>query len=148
MRHSILYPINAPEPVVYNTILDFKKFGKLHPYMKAVELIESNAEFSEYEIRESVLVLGFIPMKPHYTAKVYEIQKGEHIRYVSMVQNFIPLRIDFFLRKSDDGSISLVELIELKGNRLITGILMRMMKKTHAVIFEKLNASSNTEPGN
>lgn len=143
MKERIFYSVNAPVSVVYNTILDFKQFGELHPYMKSVELIHSNPEFSEYEIRESVLVFGFIPMKPHYRAKVFEIEKGKQIRYVSLVQNRIPLTIDFFIEHSNEDTVKVTEQIEMNGNRLFTSVLMPMMKKTHRIIFQELNSSNH-----
>lgn len=139
MQHTVSYSLSQSFPFVYNTILDLQDFGDFHPYMTETEKLVQTEEYTEYEVWERVFIFGFIPMRPNYKAKVFEIEKGKHIRYTSMVQNFVPLVIDFhFSQENPDGPVEIREEIELKGNKMIAGILMRMMKKTHQVIFTEI----------
>ena len=46
---------------VYEHILDFKKFGEIHPLMKKVtELSKIEPNSINYEVNEEALLLGFL----------------------------------------------------------------------------------------
>ncbi len=55
--------------MVYNSLLDFKEFGNLHPCMKKVDMIGQAAGYKEYSVKEIVYLLGFLKIKPNYDAR-------------------------------------------------------------------------------
>ncbi|MCW3086463.1 MAG: hypothetical protein JWP12_3829 [Bacteroidetes bacterium] len=69
------YTVSASATEIRPYFLDLVKFGELHPYMTKVKKLDGNA----YSIPEKLFVLGFIPMKPFYTARVFE--QGTEIYY-------------------------------------------------------------------
>jgi hypothetical protein len=139
------YQVTTSPTVVYDSLLDLKKFGKLHPYMKSVELVnDRRPEFTEYKIKEEVYFFGFIKNHPVYTAKVFEIEKQKHIQYTSQVKWFIHLTIDFKLAAHKNGSLIVQEQITLKCNKLIAIVFLDILKRSHAVVFKNLTRYSST----
>jgi hypothetical protein len=129
---------------VYPSVLDMRLFGKHHPYMTEVKLLQSTNEFSEYDIKEKVLLFGFIPQRPRYTAKVFEIEKGKHIRYTSLIQGKIDLTIDFnFTHDQSTNITSLNESIVASGNVIACKILIGLMGKSHRILFNEMALSLN-----
>lgn len=123
---------------VYTHLLDFKKFGSIHPYMVEVKELERTPEFIEYRIKERrVMVLGIIPMWPVYTAKVFEVEKGKHIRYTSPVQKGVDLVIDLTLTHTN-GVTHVNEEIVVTCNAIIAKVFLGIMRKAHLELFEKL----------
>ena len=123
---------------VYAHLLDFKKFGSIHPYMVEVKELEQTPEFIEYRIKERrVMVLGIIPMWPVYTAKVFEVEKGKHIRYTSPVQKGVDLVIDLTLTHTNDVT-RVNEEIVVTCNAIIAKVFLGIMRKAHLELFEKL----------
>jgi len=135
LNHSLK---GSPQPI-YAAVSDMRQFGKHHPYMKEVILVQTTPEFCEYLIKEMVWIFGFIPQWPKYTAKVFELERNKHIQYTSAVKGGIDLRIDFHFSHDPDQNLTrLTENIRVTGNRLICGILLNTMKKAHTVLFKKL----------
>ena len=89
------YTFKGDAQLVYQAVLDMRQFGNYHPYMTEVKALQTTQNFTEYAIKEKVLVFGFIPMRPTYTAKVFEVEKGKHIKYTSPVNKGLDLIVDF-----------------------------------------------------
>lgn len=125
---------------VYEYILDFRKFGEIHPYMVEVnELSKTASNGIKYEVKEETVLLGFLKMKPEYKAEVIEIEPFKHIRYVSNVKGGIVLAIDFRFTQAENPRRAVVsETIEVKGNRLLIAYFMTIVKKAHLQLFENL----------
>lgn len=135
LRHTLP---NHPE-IIYNALLDFKKFGELHPNMTDVRILKDNSpEYIAYNIVEEIYLLGFIKNHPRYTAKVMELIKDKHIRYTSQVKKNIFLSIDFTFSKNSNGSIIVNEDIALQSNKLVGRVFLNILKKAHLKFFEKL----------
>jgi hypothetical protein len=129
---------------LYPSVLDMRLFGKHHPYMTEVKLLQSTNEFSEYDIKEKVLLFGFIPHRPRYTAKVFEIEKEKRIKYTSLVQGKIDLAIDFnFTHNESTNTTNLDESIVVSGNGIACKILIDIMKKSHRILFNEIALSLN-----
>ena len=130
------YTFKGDAQIVYQSVLDMRLFGKHHPYMTEVNVLQTTNEFTEFEIKEKVLIFGFIPMKPHYTAKAFEIEKGKHIKYTSPVNKGMDLVIDFhFNYNAVDNTTSLIENIELTGSSISCKVLSGVIKKAHNILF-------------
>ncbi|MBL7922484.1 MAG: hypothetical protein JNJ40_19360 [Bacteroidia bacterium] len=56
---TIEHVFQRPLAIVYDLILDFKKFWHFHPYMKVVKVVsEISPDKIEYEVYESLLMYG------------------------------------------------------------------------------------------
>lgn len=126
--------------IIYNSLLDFEFFAKLHPYIKKVTLLQSaeGGEYAEYQIKERVSFLGIVKIYPKYKAKVFEKEKGKCIRYESQVTNGIFLTIDFTLTKNKNEAIIVTEQIHLKCNKLIGTYFLNVLKRAHTQFFKNL----------
>ena len=138
-KFEIKYELPTRLDTVYDSLMDFKKFGELHPYMKQVDLvIDNRPAFTEYKIVEEVYFFGFIKNHPTYHARVYELEKNKCIQYTSQVKSFIFLTITFHLSEGQNGEVSIKEEIEIKCNKLIGYIFSDILKKSHATVFENI----------
>jgi hypothetical protein len=125
--------------LIYSTLLDFKKFGEVHPYITKVETIKSNLpEYIEYSIFEEIYLFGFIKNYPKYTAKVFEVEKLKHIRYLSPVKKSIFLTIDITFQVNKHGTLTVTEAFEIKSNKLMGLVFSNILKKAHLKFFENL----------
>lgn len=131
--------------IVYGALLDFKKFGELHPFMTDVKVLENRSpEYMEYEIREEVVFLGFIKNKPRYAAKVMELEKHKKIRYTSAVKKNIFLTIDFSFSVTKNGKLLVNEEIELRCNKIIGFFFLKLLQKAHLQFFKNLRSLLHT----
>jgi len=125
--------------IVYNALLDFKKFGDIHPFMTEVKIVHENLpEYVEYCIVEEVYFLGFIKNRPRYNAKVMELEKNKHIRYTSQVKKNIYLVIDLNFSENKNGSLMITENFEITSNKLMGRVFVGILKKAHLKFFENL----------
>lgn len=136
LRHSFQADMRA----VYDYLLDLKKFGEMHPFMvKVREISKPAANITDYEVKEEAILLGFIKMKPVYFAKVIELQRFKQIQYFSNVKGGIVLTIDFtFEEDLINGTVNVLETIEVKGNALLISYFLGVVKKAHLQLFENL----------
>ncbi len=135
---NLVYEFNQDFEIVYEHILDFTKFGELHPAMKEVKLVLNQvSDFAEYEVSEEVKLFGLIKMHPHYTAKIIEVEKHGHIRYLSEVSKGVHLKIDFTFERQG-GIVKVNEALEVSGNKIVCAIFLNILSKAHKKVFEGL----------
>jgi hypothetical protein len=137
---ELAYTFDRHPEFVYDSLLDFRKFGSLHPYMQQIEIVADNSpEFIEYGVHEELYVFGFIKMKPRYTAKAFEIEKNRHVQYTSQVRKNVFLRIDFILSlHAESGAVNLQEVITLDCNKFIGRIFLGILRRAHDQLFQNL----------
>ncbi|MGZ3861784.1 MAG: hypothetical protein ACXVPN_00130 [Bacteroidia bacterium] len=134
------YNFKGKAEKAYEAILDMRQFGKYHPYMTTVDVLQTTPDFTEFDIREKVLLLGFIPNKPHYTAKAYEVEKGRHIRYTSNVKSAIDLVIDFYFNYKEESHITFLnENVKIMGSSIPAKILGSIITKSHKILFSEMH---------
>ena len=138
IRATFLRNTSRPFGLVYNSLLDFKEFGHLHPCMKKVEIVEEAASYKVYSVEEVVYLLGFVKIRPAYDARVIELEKNKCIQYTSQVKKNIYLSILFTFSNASDGRLSVKEEIEISSNKLAGTLFLSILKKTHDQVFEKL----------
>jgi hypothetical protein len=135
LQHSLSHHFD----IIYASLLDFRKFGKIHAYIQEVKIIQNQSpEFVEYLVFEEVYLLGFIKNKPVYNVKVYEVEKNKHIRYVSQVKKNISLTIDLHITKESPSVILIQEKFEVKANLFLGIVFLMILKKAHLQFFENL----------
>lgn len=132
---------NIDSKLLYELFLDLRKYGKYHPVMTDVKVVlDKSPEYIEYEIDEVVKLFGFIKMKPNYKAKVFEIEKGNHLQYTSQVKPSVFLTIDLYFSEIS-GKTKVDEHISVTGNKIITTIFLGILKKAHLGLFQNLKNS-------
>jgi len=125
--------------LVFSTLLDLRKFGLIHPYMKEVVLTEEvSSKVKTYFICEEVYFLGLIKTKPQYHATVFELEAGKHIRYTSHVKKHVFLQVDFYFDQPSSKHLIVREEIVSKANYLVGKIFLNIIKKAHLHFFENL----------
>lgn len=135
---ALNYRLKGRPELVYDSLVDFRKFGALHPHMQQIDILADHSpEFIEYDIHEELYVFGFIKMKPRYTAKSFGIEKNKHVQYTSQVRKNVFLQIDFTLQENA-GVIELQELITLNCNKVIGYIFLGILRRAHHQLFRKL----------
>ena len=72
---------------------------------------------------------------------VKEIEKRKHIQYLSEVKTGVSLRIDFTFSREKERT-KLIEQIEVSGNKLVTTLFLRILKKAHLTTFAKLRTEA------
>jgi len=141
---DLSYSINGPISDVYFSLLHFKEFGLLHPYMKSVDIIGHKENGIEYQVHEQLMLWGIIPMKPSYRATILEIEKNKHIRYQSEVKKGLLLTVDFTLETDQENNCTKIsEHILLEGLPWIHAIFLSLLKKSHVMVFKNLQAKLN-----
>ena len=131
---------------VYEHILNFKKFGEIHPLMKKVtELSKNEPKSINYKVNEEALLLGFLKIQPTYEVEVIELEAQKHIRYFSHIKSAFLLNIDFvFSENGSNTAFNLTERVEIKGNPLLIAYFASILKKTHLQTFENLRKQLKT----
>ena|SRR6218665_1610398 len=140
LRFSLRHHTSSPFELVYNSLLDFKKFGALHPCMKQVDLTEQQSGSCIYSIKEEVWLFGFVKIKPRYLAQVTELDKNKCLQYTSQVKKDVHLDIRFYFFKKPDGALEVTEDIELRCNRLAGLVFLRILERSHREVFRRLEA--------
>ena len=136
---TLYYTVHQPFDRIYLSLLDFKQFGQLHPYMKSVEIVNQSEHAIEYLVHEKLKLWGFTPIAPCYKATITEVEKNKHIRYWSEVQKGLFLTIDFtFKTYAENTSTEVYEQIALKGTPWVHTIFLSILKKSHRHIFKVL----------
>lgn len=139
LKFTLQHVVPNEFEIVYKALLDFKKFGELHPYMKEVTILKDcSPEYMEYQVVEEIYFFGFIKNHPHYTAKIVETAKDKTIRYTSPVKKNIFLTIDFSFSVNTHGMLLVNEDIELRCNKIIGIFFSNILKKAHLQFFKNL----------
>ncbi|HLP12899.1 MAG TPA: SRPBCC family protein [Flavobacteriales bacterium] len=122
---------------VYEAIVDLRKYGNYHPVMTSVEIVGDKGGNIEYEVKEKIKILGFIPMKPVYRVTVNEVEKGRIIRYDSTVKKNVKLEIVFTFNQSSQG-LQVKEEITVTAGWPIAGIFMNLLEKMHVKVMNNI----------
>lgn len=128
--------------IIYSCLLDFRKFGEVHPYMTGVTVITEQPDYIEYDIREEVYLFGFIKNHPRYSARVMELKKHEHLRYTSPVKKNIFLTVDLTFATRSNGTIVVTEAFKIESNPILARVFGNILKKAHLKFFDNLNTLS------
>lgn len=145
-KQTLEYSFRGKFDIIYRSTVDMRKFGAFHPYMEEVKIVNEAGDYTEYSIKERLMLFGFIPQRPEYNAKVFEIEKNKRIQYISMVKPSLPLTINFTFSTAE-GYTKLTEEIAMGGNRFICSVLFGIMKKAHQVLFERMEKHALTVHG-
>lgn len=133
------HTLNGTIGQVYDCLLDFQKFGKCHPFMRDTTVIKVNPpNWIEYAVKEEILLLGFLKIRPEYRAEVTAVAQDKQIKYFSKAKGGIVLTIHFLLLDQGNGVVQVNENIEVKGNPLLNKYFLNILRKAHLKTFENI----------
>lgn len=111
--------------------------------MKQVDLVDQKNGSTTYSVKEVVFLFGFLKIKPEYQAKVTELDKGKCLQYTSQVKKYVYLDIRFTFLNQNNGTLEVVEDIELHCNRLVGLVFFDILERSHREVFRQLAALRN-----
>lgn len=130
----------APEhrPQIHAIVTDFLQFGAFHPLIKQVDSLAIDAiEDAIYDIKEEVVLFGWLKMKPQYRVFVEKSVEHDRVVYKSMIMGIMRLRIEFsFLQ--DEEQFWLIEKVQVSRIPLITKIFLDIFSPAHLATFAKI----------
>jgi len=140
LHYTVYQPLNN----VYKSLYDFKVFGRLHPYMKSVKIMNQSENSVECLVHEQLKLWGFIPMAPCYRVIVTEVEKDKRIRYSSEVKKGLFLTIEFILEQKLTHTTEVIEQISLEGQSWVHQIFLSLLKKSHRHVFKMMHQTSTS----
>lgn len=131
-KHSIIieHCFEGDETQIYNSFHDFREYGKHHPYITEVKIINDSSDQIEFEVWEELKLLGFIRSRPYYRVTVQEMVKGKHLQYRSLIKDQVNLTIDVHF--TNTGSITQVkEIVMIDSSPIIASFFIPILRKAH-----------------
>ncbi|MEZ5425981.1 MAG: hypothetical protein R2747_06945 [Pyrinomonadaceae bacterium] len=132
LEHHSDLPIGSVRPVFE----DFVKFGEAHPLITRVEKIND----SEAVFFESVRILGIVPHKFSYRAKLEKNDGGDHFVMKAEPKPGVFLELEFDLRPNGEGT-RINERISIGASSLTAWFLGRAVVKSHRELVENIGKS-------
>jgi hypothetical protein len=112
---------------------DFHQFSALHPLFVGLEQKDEN-----HFIVEERMPVSTIKFK--YKTTVIKNKERNEVIYIAY-PFFLTLTITFiFLPGESAETCKMIETIEVKGPRIISDVLVSLIKKTHPQLIAKLNS--------
>jgi len=131
--------IASPPESVYAALVDLRQFGRYHPHMKEVRIVDDQKPaFIEYEISEELILFKIFRSKPRYNARVFEIDTKAQLRYTSQVKPGIFLQVDFKLKNNGKEGTLISEQVQLTCLKPLALAFYGILKKAHLEAFENL----------
>lgn len=136
-RHSFAV---KHQPEIHATMVDFRLFGAVHPFMVDVNLVATHPSGeSEFDVKEETTVGGWIKMKPRYTVFVSEPLPNQKIRYRSRIMGIMQLNIDItYSETNSSGQFELIETVHVSRIPLMTKMFLKIFAKAHTQAFANL----------
>lgn len=135
------YPFEAKDhPEIHATLLDFRRFGEVHPVIKEVRIVgEATALHTRYFVQEEVKVGGWLKMKPRYFVDVTAPDPGKLILYKSRIMGIMKLEIRLSMTPPDaQGKIELLEEVKVSRIPLMTGMFLKVFRDAHILTYDAL----------
>ena len=127
----IIYSFSQSIGTLYPYIVDFEKFGSLHPYMNRIQKMADG-----YRAYETV-PLGFIKRHEEYPVQVDVLAPMKTVRYRSQVKPSVSLEILFEFSTLENKTI-ITETITINANAIVRWMMENLMQRAHKQLFEKL----------
>ena len=124
---------------IYSYLADLRKFVSIHPFMKTATVIaQPTPQQTVFHITETAILLGFIPYPVVYDATVTETESDKTVEYFSDIKKMIQLAIHWRVEKTSPGEITVFEKVEVTGNKLLSGVFIKLLAKAHLKSMENL----------
>lgn len=133
MSLNLAYKVNKPIDTVFEYLTDMDKFVSFHPVIDKIEPL-SNNNFLVYE----TLKFGFIPLSFTYQTFLSSNLAEKTVEMKAIVMKFTKIKI-FFLLKSEGNFTHVTETIHFKSPFPIKGIMGKIFKKQHTILFNNIN---------
>lgn len=133
MSLNLSFKVEKPIETVFENLTDMQKFVSFHPVITKIEAISNN----NYRVHET-LRFGFIPVTFQYLVVINSNLAEKKVKMVATVLKFTKIEINFVLKTVENFTI-ITESIHFKSPFPVKGIMGRIFKKQHSILFENMN---------
>ncbi len=133
MSLNLSFKVEKPIETVFENLTDMQKFVSFHPVINKIEAISNN----NYRVHET-LRFGFIPVTFQYLVVINSNLAEKKVKMVATVLKFTKIEINFVLKTVENFTI-ITESIHFKSPFPVKGIMGRIFKKQHSILFENMN---------
>ncbi len=133
MSLILTFQVKKPIETVFENLTSMQKFVSFHPIIDKIEPISGN----KYRVKET-LRFGFIPVTFQYFVTINSNLNEKTINMMATVLKFTKIEMNFVLKSV--GSITVItESMHFKSTFPVKGIMSRIFKKQHQILFENMN---------
>lgn len=133
MSLNLSFKVEKPIETVFENLTDMQKYVSFHPVITKIEAISNN----NYRVHET-LRFGFIPVTFQYLVVINSNLAEKKVIMVATVLKFTKIEMNFVLKTVENFTI-ITESILFKSPFLLKGIMSRIFKKQHSILFENMN---------
>lgn len=133
MSLNLSFKVEKPIETVFENLTDMQKFVSFHPVITKIEAISNN----NYRVHET-LRFGFIPVTFQYLVVINSNLAEKKVKMVATVLKFTKIEINFVLKTVENFTI-ITESIHFKSPFPVKGIMGRIFKKQHSILFGNMN---------
>lgn len=133
MSLNLSFKVEKPIETVFENLTDMQKFVSFHPVINKIEAISNN----NYRVHET-LRFGFIPVTFQYLVVINSNLAEKKVKMVATVLKFTKIEINFVLKTVENFTI-ITESIHFKSPFPVKGIMGRIFKKQHSILFRNMN---------
>ncbi|MCP9754190.1 SRPBCC family protein [Lacihabitans sp. CCS-44] len=133
MSLNLSFKVEKPIETVFENLIDMQKFVSFHPVITKIEPISDN----NYLVYET-LRFGFIPVTFQYPVVINSNLAEKKVKMVATVLKFTKIEMNFVLKTIENFTI-ITESIHFKSPFPVKGIMSRIFKKQHSILFKKMN---------
>ncbi len=133
MSLNLSFKVEKPIETVFENLTDMQKFVSFHPVITKIEAISNN----NYRVHET-LRFGFIPVTFQYLVVINSNLAEKKVKMVAIVLKFTKIEINFVLKTVENFTI-ITESIHFKSPFPVKGIMGRIFKKQHIILFKNMN---------
>jgi carbon monoxide dehydrogenase subunit G len=133
MSLNLSFKVEKPIETVFENLTDMQKYVSFHPVITKIEAISNN----NYRVHET-LRFGFIPVTFQYLVVINSNLAEKKVIMVAIVLKFTKIEMNFVLKTVENFTI-ITESILFKSPFPLKGIMSRIFKKQHSILFENMN---------
>lgn len=133
MNLVLTFEVNKPIETVFENLTDMQKFVSFHPIIDKIEPISGN----KYCVNET-LRFGFIPVTFQYFVSMSSNLSNKTVEMKATVLKFTKIEMNFVLKSVGNFTV-ITESIHFKSPFPVKGIMSRIFKKQHQILFENMN---------
>jgi carbon monoxide dehydrogenase subunit G len=133
MSLVLTFEVKKPIETVFENLTDMQKFVSFHPIIDQIEPFSGN----NYRVNET-LRFGFIPVRFQYFVSINSNLSKKTVEMKATVLKFTKIEMNFVL-KSVGNFTDITESIHFKSPFPVKGIMSRIFKKQHQILFENMN---------
>jgi carbon monoxide dehydrogenase subunit G len=133
MNLALTFEVKKPLETVFENLTDMQKFVSFHPVIDKIAPISGN----KYRVNET-LRFGFMPVTFQYYVSMSSNLSNKTVEMKATVLKFTKIKMNFVLKSVENFTV-ITESIHFKSPFPVKGIMSRIFKKQHQILFENMN---------